>query len=64
MRRMVRICSQGAAQEVWKEMAMVVVGGREDRWEWKEESLVISVTVDMVVAFGGGVSGVEGVLRG
>ena len=43
---------------------MVVVGGREDRWEWKEESLVISVTVDMVVAFGGGVSGVEGVLRG
>lgn len=56
---MVRICSQGAAQGVWKEMATVVVGGREEMCEWKSESLVISVTADMVVALGGGGSGVE-----
>lgn len=53
MLRMVRICSQGAAQGVWKEMARVVVGGREVRCEWKAESVVISVTVDMVVALEG-----------
>ena len=49
MERIVRICAQGAAHGVWNEMARVVVGGRDEMWEWKEESLVISVTVDMIV---------------
>lgn len=60
MERMVRICSHGAAHGVWKEMATVAVGGRELMCEWKSESLVISVTVDMMVALGRGIRSGEG----
>ena len=43
-----RICLQGAAQGVWKEITARVVGGSEERCEWKFGSSVISVMVDIV----------------
>lgn len=55
--RMVRICLQGAAQGVWKEMTARAVAGREERWVWKAASSVMSVICDMLVALGGGVGG-------
>jgi len=39
---------QGAAQGVWKEIMAREVGEREERWVWKEVSVVMSVNEDMV----------------
>ena len=41
------ICLQGAAHGVWKEMTARAVGGREEMCEWKLDSFVRSVMVDM-----------------
>ena len=46
--RMRRICLQGAAHGVWKEMTARVVGGREDRCDRKAVSEEISVICDML----------------
>ena len=63
---MVRICLQGAAQGVWKEITARAVAGREERWVWKAVSEVMSVIWDMVGGWGGGVGAFkpDGVERG
>ena len=49
VRRMRDIWAQGAAQGVWKEMQMRELAGREEMVEWNWESVVISVTSDMLI---------------
>ena len=46
--RIRRICLQGAAHGVWKEMTVRVVGGREEMCERKASSVAMSVMVDMM----------------
>ena len=43
-----RICLQGTAHGVWKDMAVSVVAGREETWVLKSESDVMSAIFDMV----------------
>ena len=45
--------AQGAAHGVWKEMARRVVDGREDLWEEKSSSVLISVREDIARNRGG-----------
>ncbi len=42
------ICLHGAAHGVWKETTAKAVDGREAICEWKVDSSVISMMVDMV----------------
>ncbi len=42
------ICLHGAAHGVWKETTAKAVDGREAIYEWKVDSSVISMMVDMV----------------
>ena len=47
--RMRCICLHGAAHGVWKDMTARALEGREEMWEWKAASSVISVIVDMTL---------------
>lgn len=44
--------AQGAAQDVWKDMQAMVVGGREEMWASKASAEGISWMVDIFVLVG------------